>query len=121
MAKMVSNNTKTDTDSSNQPDGRSIVEASLNNDYELVSSIMEKFPDSVNEQNEFGLSALMAATGRGHLRIVLLLTSSPKITLDLVDCDGNSVFDYSYSHPEILAHLMNVRFRGVNILKPEII
>lgn len=98
-----------------------IVGAALANDLQTISRIIDIWPEAVNEQDSCGLSALMAASGRGHIRIVKLLASHPDILWHLMDDTGRTALDYAYFHLDVLQYLVKLQFGEINLLKPEAI
>ena len=98
-----------------------IVAAALKNDYDNVVKILREFPDAVNEQDQQGMSALMVAAGRGHLRIVQLICSCPEVSWSLVDNSGRTALDLAYGQTDILKQIIRSQFGGVNLSKPEVL
>ena len=98
-----------------------IIEAAISNDLDTVFHILGSNPEAVNEQNSYGVSPLMAAAGRGHLRTVKVLASSPDVSWHLVDDIGRTALDYAYYHTEILEYLVSVQFGSIDLSRPEVI
>ena len=101
--------------------GTGIVVAAMENNYDLVLSILSTVPAAVNEQDALGVSAMMAAAGRGHIRIVRLLSDSSKIIWSLMDQEGQTALDYAYGQREVLEHIVECQFGNMNLGRPEIV
>lgn len=98
-----------------------IVDAALKNNFDEVSAILDRNPDAVNEQNENGLSAAMAAAGRGHLRIVELVSHFPDLNWKLMDKSGRTVLDFAYAHEDVLECVVRRQFGNIDLGKLELV
>lgn len=83
-----------------------IIDCALRNDFFGVDSALERNPKAINSQHkDSGITALMAASGRGLDGMVLHLLKKPEIDLTIVDNTGRSAFDHAMLFPEIIGYL----------------
>ena len=96
-----------------------IVECALKNDFSAVDTILEDDPSLINAQrSDTGLTALMAASGRGLRRMVVHILAKEGIDLFIRDFEGQDAFDYAVLFPEVTELLMRKRLPKMRWSEP---
>ncbi len=90
-----------------------IVAFALSNNFEGVDKILKLEPEMINAQRiDSGVSALMAASGRGLHRMVDHLLAKEGVDLYLKDNAGRDAFDHAILFPQVVERLMRARHPG---------
>ena len=97
-----------------------IVAYALNNNFDGVDAVLASDPEMINaRKEESGITALMAASGRGLEEMVNHLLSKPGIEYDLVDDKGRTALNHAVLFPEIVAKIMMARLPNVKWSAPD--
>lgn len=93
--------------------GDDIVSCALRNDFRGVDRELARNPDAIrNQWIESGITALMAASGRGLERMVQHLLAKDGIDFDQQDNSGKTAFDHARPHPKIVRLIMSAKHPG---------
>ena len=88
-----------------------IIECALQNDFKGVRWALERDPESINDQRRgIGITALMAASGRGLDDMVTFLLRQPHIDIDIVDDAGKTALEHGRLFPSVVSKIMNAKF-----------
>jgi len=99
------------TSGGNQGD---IVACALRNDFGGVDSILAADPAQINAQrSDTGITAIMAASGRGLERMVAHLLSKDDIDTTLRDDFGKDALLHARPFPTVIARIMEHRNPGM--------
>ncbi len=84
-----------------------IIECALNNDFGGVDRELKREPRSINAQRTgSGITATMAASGRGLEEMVVHLLSKDGVDITIVDDLGKNAFDHARPFPKIVSALV---------------
>ncbi|XP_022109239.1 uncharacterized protein LOC110989278 isoform X2 [Acanthaster planci] len=89
--------------------GKTLFRSAACGDINTVKETISKYPDAVKYQNECGITALQAASHRGHLDIVIALTEG-KSSLEQQDKDGDTALAFAVmgNNPHVVQFLLLV-------------
>jgi len=97
-----------------------IVAYALNNNFDGVDKVLASDPEMINaRKEESGITALMAASGRGLEDMVDHLLKKTGIDYDLIDDKGRSALNHAVLFPEIVSKIMVARLPNIKWGKPE--
>lgn len=111
------------TSSNSSSDGLhgDIVTFAMENNFGAVDAVLANQSEQINAQREgSGITALMAASGRGMERMVVHLLSKPGIDTTIVDETGRTALDHGRIFPGVVAKIMKHRNPGMKWSEPEI-
>ena len=97
-----------------------IVLCALNNDFPGVDRILSYDNTQINAQKaESGVTALMAASGRGLDRMVLHLLSKEGVDTSVVDHFGKDALGHGRLFPRVVGLIMEHRNPGLKWSEPD--
>jgi hypothetical protein len=97
----------------------SIVEIILTGQLDVLLEALEEEPERVNEFcPTFGVTPIMAASGRNMIRASTILLSIDGIDLSLRDFAGRSVYDHAAPFPQMLSALLEYSGYSLNWMEP---
>ena len=98
-----------------------IVHYALRNDFKGVDRILSYDPSQINAQREdSGLTALMAASGRGLDRMVAHLLAKPDIDTMITDDFGKDALLHGRPFPQVVQQIMRHRHPNMKWQEPNI-
>lgn len=98
-----------------------IVDFALRNDFLGVDRILANDPKQINAQrDESGVSALMAASGRGMERMVRHLLSKEGVDTSITDNFGKDALDHGRIFPSVVKSIMQHRNPDLRWSEPNI-
>jgi hypothetical protein len=98
-----------------------IVSCALRNDFRGVDLILAADASQINAQrDDSGISALMAASGRGLERMVGHLLSKPDVDTSLRDSFGKDALQHGRLFPAVVGRIMQHRNPSLRWQEPDI-